>query len=376
MTVFAVLPVGTLVLAGVLALALIWWPQPGVQPGLAARLRRTLLVGALLVASVRPGLPGADVRASASDLNVFFVVDTTTSSMAEDFGTDPRMSGMRADITAISGRMAGARFALITFDQTAVLRMPLTSDGAAVAAAADTMLPETSAWSRGSSVSVAGPLLQQTLARVAQAHPERARLVFYLGDGEQTSGKAPAPLGVDPALVNGGAVLGYGTSAGGQMHETGVPGSRADAGWLVDPSTGKPAVSVIDESQLSALAQQLGVPYVHRSPGDGVDAVLGQVDLSGLDRVSAGEDGPLSGSREEFYWIALLAVAGFVAVEVGVALTRLWGLRRRRPAAGDKAGPAAVGTGAVGTGAPGTGAPGAGRGIHPDRVVHADQEPS
>jgi hypothetical protein len=179
----------------------------------------------------------------------------------------------------------------------------------------------------------------------------------------------------------------------------------------VDPSTGKPAVSVIDESQLSALAQQLGVPYVHRSPGDGVDAVLGQVDLSGLDRVSVGEDGPLSGSREEFYWIALLAVAGLVAVEVGVAMARLWGLRRRRPVAGDKAGPAAVGTAAPGTAAPGTVAPGTvapgtvapgtvapgtvapgtvapgtvaagtvapgnGRGIHPDRVVRADQVPS
>lgn len=323
MTLLPVMSVGVLVLAVVVALALVWWPQPGPQPSLRTRVRRTLLVAAVLVASLRPGLPGAEVRASASELNVFFVVDTTTSSMAEDFGTDPRMSGMRADITAISGRMAGARFALITFDQAAVLRMPLTSDGAAVAAAAETMLPETSAWSRGSSVTAAGPLLQQTLARVAAAHPERARAVFYLGDGEQTSGSPPAALGVDQSLVNGGAVLGYGTTGGGQMHETGVPGSRADAGWLLDPSTGKPAVSVIDEGQLGSIAQQLGVPYLHRSPGESVDAVLGLVDLTGLDRVTVAQDGPLSAGREEFYWIALLAVAGLVAWEVGLALARL-----------------------------------------------------
>lgn len=334
MTLLPVMSVGVLVLAVVVALALVWWPQPGPQPSLRTRVRRTLLVAAVLVASLRPGLPGAEVRASASELNVFFVVDTTTSSMAEDFGTDPRMSGMRADITAISGRMAGARFALITFDQAAVLRMPLTSDGAAVAAAAETMLPETSAWSRGSSVTAAGPLLQQTLARVAAAHPERARAVFYLGDGEQTSGSPPAALGVDQSLVNGGAVLGYGTTSGGQMHETGVPGSRADAGWLLDPSTGKPAVSVIDEGQLGSIAQQLGVPYLHRSPGESVDAVLGLVDLTGLDRVTVAQDGPLSAGREEFYWIALLAVAGLVAWEVGLALARLWGLRRPRRARG------------------------------------------
>jgi Ca-activated chloride channel family protein len=337
MTLLPVMSVGALVLAAVVALGLVWWPQPGAQPGLATRARRTVLVAAILVASVRPGLPGAEVRASATDLNVFFVIDTTTSSMAEDFGSDPRMAGMRADITALSGRMAGARFALITFDHTAVLRMPLTSDGAAVASAAETLLPETSAWSRGSSVTVAGPLLGKTLARVAQTHPERARLVFYLGDGEQTSGKAPDALGVDPALVNGGAVLGYGTSTGGQMHETGVPGSRADAGWLLDPNTGKPALSVIDETQLGSIAAQLGVPYLHRSPGDSIDAVLDQVDLSGLDRVSVGEDGPLSGSREEFYWIALLVVAGLVAWEVGVALSRLWGLRHPRRSRGSVA---------------------------------------
>ena len=94
MTLLPVMSVGVLVLAVVVALALVWWPQPGPQPSLRTRVRRTLLVAAVLVASLRPGLPGAEVRASSSELNVFFVVDTTTSSMAEDFGTDPRMSGM------------------------------------------------------------------------------------------------------------------------------------------------------------------------------------------------------------------------------------------------------------------------------------------
>ncbi len=309
------------------ASALIWWPQPGGAAGAWARVRRTILVGLLLAAALRPGIPGADVRASSSDLNVIFVVDTTTSAMALDYDDQPRLAGMRSDIKEICGRLAGARFALVTFDREAVLRMPLTSDGAAVAAAADTIMPETSAWSRGSSVTVAGPLLKRTLARIAQTHPQRARLVFYLGDGEQTSGEPPAPLGVDPSLVNGGAVLGYGTSAGGQMRQTGVPGSRADD-WLLDPGTGKPARSVIDEAQLGAIAGALGVPYHHRAPGESIDAILASMDLTGLDRPTASQDGALSASREEFYWIGLLGVAALVAWEVGLALARLWSLRR------------------------------------------------
>ncbi|HRW17999.1 MAG TPA: VWA domain-containing protein [Dermatophilaceae bacterium] len=318
----------TIVLAVLAAAALIWWPQPGgATPSLLGRLRRSLLVLLVLAAALRPGVPGGlGVRASASDLNVFFVVDTTVSSVAEDYDGRPRLEGMREDIKAISGRMAGARFALISFDRDAVLRMPLTSDGAALASAADTLLPETSAWSRGSSVTIAGPKLQEVLALAQSRHPERARLVFYLGDGEQTSAKGPEPMGVDRSLVNGGMVLGYGTSAGGQMRETGVPSSRAR--YLTDKS-GQPARSVIDEARLADIAGQLGVPYLKRNPGDAVTGIVDKVDLTGLDRLSPGADGPLTGgARIEYYWIPLLAAAALLAWEVGLALSALWELRR------------------------------------------------
>ncbi len=227
---------------------------------------------------------------------------------------------------AISGQLAGARFALITFDRGAVLRMPLTTDGAAVAAAADTMLPEASVWSEGSSVTTAGPMLQETLEHAQATHPERARAVFYLGDGEHTAADEPAPLGVDPGLVNaGGAVLGYGTSAGGRMQET---GGLSRPIWVRDPATGDPARSVIDETRLADLADQMGVAYVHRSPGESIDRVVETVDQPSIREASVSEDGPLVGSRTEFYWMLALVAAGLLAIEAGIALSRLWQLRR------------------------------------------------
>ena len=314
-------------LLALVGLALIWWPQPGGNPSSATRVRRSLVVVLVLLAALRPGLPGGSmVRTNPSDLNVVFVVDTTTSSVAEDHGGGTRLAGMKADITAIAGRLSGARFALVTFDRTAVVRMPLTSDGAAVAAAAETLLPETSTWSQGSSVTVAGPVLQQVLERAAAAHPERPRVVFYLGDGEHTAATPPAPLRVDPTLVTaGGAVLGYGTQAGGQMRQTGVVGSPD---WVVDPATGDPARSVIDEGRLRELAAQLGVGYVHRSAGDSVDAVLELVRRNPAQQVSVTDDGPLSTTRAEAYWLLALGALALVAWEAGVALQRLWALRR------------------------------------------------
>ena len=48
------------------------------------------------------------------------------------------------------------------------------------------------AYSKGSSVTAAGKLLTERLRAARDSHPERPRLVYYLGDGEQTSAAAPA----------------------------------------------------------------------------------------------------------------------------------------------------------------------------------------
>ena len=40
----------------------------------------------LLAAALRPGVPGGSAQAAAADVNVFFVVDTSSSIVAEDYG--------------------------------------------------------------------------------------------------------------------------------------------------------------------------------------------------------------------------------------------------------------------------------------------------
>lgn len=304
-------------------------------------LLRSALVLLLLAAALRPGIPGGAAQAATSDVNVFFVVDTTSSIAAEDYGgSSPRLEGVRRDIMAIAGELAGARFSLISFDTNAAVRMPLTTDTSALDTMVSVLEPEVTAYSKGSTVTVAAKVLKERLTAARKSHPERPRIVYYLGDGEQTSGKKPEAMRVDAGLVDGGAVLGYGTPQGGRMKENTGRGSGQDlgsdrdagTGYIQDRSAGNAgdALSVIDEGRLREIAGELGVPYVHRSAGDPVSPMLQDAGPPVLQRAlqRAEENGSLEG-RTELYWI-LAAGAFLLALRETVLVLRQW--RQLRPA--------------------------------------------
>lgn len=300
--------------------------RPG-RAGLRSALLPAGLVLLLLLAALRPGVPGGSVRAAAADVNVFFVVDTTSSIAAEDYGNgSPRLDGVRKDIMAIAGELAGARFSMITFDSQAVVRMPLTTDASALDTLTGVLDPQVTVYSTGSSVTVARTLLNERLKATRDSHPERARIVYYLGDGEQTSVKAPEPMRADASLVNGGAVLGYGTAQGGRMKEKTNYSSAAGTDYIQDRSGGSAgdAVSRIDEDMLRGIAAQLGVPYVHRAAGDEVAPMMQAARPGALKETSESLEG-----RVELYWAP--ALAAFV-LALWESLRVLRQLRQLRPA--------------------------------------------
>ncbi|WP_426297938.1 vWA domain-containing protein [Arthrobacter sp. R-11] len=311
-------------LAVVVPAAMALHRKRGGRPVRFAVLRSTALL-LLLAAALRPGWPGGDARAATAELDVFFVVDSSTSMAAEDYGNAaPRLEGVRNDITAIARELAGAKFALITFDGAAGVRMPLTQDADALAAAVEVLQPQAALYAQGSSVTIAGPLLEERLTAAKVRHPGRPTVVFYLGDGENTSPKqGAAELGIEPGLVAGGAVLGYGSREGGRMRDV-----AGDGAYLEENTDGgrRDALSRIDEGQLRRIADGLGVPYVHRDAGDAIGAALGKA-RPGTLNTTTDEDGE---GRTELYWIfALLAFAAALPEPArhAVALKRLPGQR-------------------------------------------------
>lgn len=268
-------------------------------------LRRLAMAVLVLLVAVRPVVGTSSQKAMASDVDVLFLVDRTTSMAAEDWnGGQPRLRGVAHDIRKVAERYPGARFALVTFTDRGYVEMPLSTDATAVASLADSIQPEIYLYSRGSSISAGVETAAGLLRDAQRRQPARRRHVIYLGDGEQTSAQPPGSFAVLKPLVSGGAVLGYGTEQGGRM-KTGF-GSES----YVSGSNG-PGVSRIDEGNLRRIAGELGVDYLHRTGPDepgvrgtsgGFAAVLGDA------RVTGGT---------ETYWVFALGL-------LALALWELW----------------------------------------------------
>ena len=95
-----------------------------------------------------------------------------------------------------------------------------------------------------------------------------------ISDGENTDRHKLDSFADISEDIEGGAVMGYGTDKGGQMH---YYDELYDEVVLVEdkrdfPYT--PAISCIDEDNLEQLADDLGVEYVHMDRQDRIDPIL------------------------------------------------------------------------------------------------------
>jgi Ca-activated chloride channel family protein len=284
---------------------------------------RLVLVLACGVMLLRPGIPGGATQTLATDTDIVLVVDTTASIVAEDWADEePRLDGIREDVRALVEEYPGARFALITSDAAAELRMPLTTDTTALMGSLEVLTPEVTSQSRGSSIGIAAPLLAETLASAAESSPDRSRMVFYFGDGEQTVDTPPESFSASEKYTDAGAVFGYGTAEGGPMRIT--TGGLSDSGADYIQYEGSDALSVIDEDNLEAIGDQLGVEHQHRA----ADAapVLPEAPTTTTDYAESGEVGNVT----ELYWVAALVILLILGVELARATMFIAKLRQLR----------------------------------------------
>lgn len=308
MTFDPMVPVWVLValVAGSVVLAVARWRRGA--PVLAAA--GGVVVAMLLAAvAVDPAVGGGSAPTITTSADVLFAVDTTTSISAEDYdGTSPRLDGVRADITEIAAEFAGGRFSLITFDATATVELPWTTDAAALDAAVRVLRPELSYYSAGTRLDVPVEAIGDALDRSASDDEGRQRILVVFSDGEQTQ---PGDIGAYASLaerIDAGAVLGYGTTEGGRMLDYwGVYGSDSDY-YVYDYATNNDAVSHADPDTLAEIASHLGVEYRHRERPGGLATWASDVSARSVE-VDGGSS--REGARR-LYWfpaIGLLAIA-------------------------------------------------------------------
>lgn len=233
-----------------------------------------VLVGLMLIGF---SIPGGHSQAGLTNLNVFFLVDTTTSMGAEDYsGNNERIEGVKNDIISIVEKLPGARFTIITFDRSVSKLLPMTSDRAAVISTTRTVAREPSVYSLGSSIDIAVPVVIEQLKSEKTKYPNRTTALFYFGDGEQTADAKAGSFSELKPYISSGAVLGYGTTTGGNMrYFSGVEYKDYKMSYILSSYYPEiKAVSKIDEAALKKIASELGVTYVNRNSGGPVDKLI------------------------------------------------------------------------------------------------------
>jgi len=332
MTFTPVIPVVLLVLAGLAltAFALVGGIRARSAAVRVAWLLRIVMVVLLVIVALRPAIPSNSQGPTASGgLEVYFAVDTTSSMAAEDYeGEQTRLTGVKADITAITEALIGAQFSLVTFDAAAVQRVPLTTDASALESAVSVMTQEVTVYSRGSTIDKPIDLLTSLLEDSAKRNPTNQRVLFYLGDGEQTSGTEPKSFAQLAPFITGGGVLGYGTAEGGRMLEfDGFADEYSTLDYIQDytQTPQADALSRIDETALGTIAQQLGVTYTHRTDATGIAQLVQGIDVGDLEVEPGNPGGPV-----ELYWIFAIPLGLLVLWELVRLSGAILELRPRR----------------------------------------------
>lgn len=282
--------------------------------------RRVAIALTFVVILLRPGVGQADVTTQLSDIDVLVVVDRTRSMAALDYaGNKPRIEGVRDDLAALADDLPGARFAMLGFGAQARLMLPFSTDATAFRSAVDTLDLELPRQGDGSRADRPVEEVLSVLERAETQHPERRRVVVYVGDGEDTtSGGSDSDFGEVADHVVGGAVLGYGTEDGARMPA--ANDLSLDAGYVEDPETGESAVSRADLDHLREIAGDLDVDFLHRTSSGGMEQVVTSFRSSYVD----GERGDGPPAKHDLTWVFGLILLGLLLLELREGWRALW----------------------------------------------------
>lgn len=267
-------PIIPIWLMTIICIGLLLLKRKGVWP----YIRQIVIVILIFVINLRIMLPGEAVNVQEQEMNVhvLFVIDDTISMLAEDYdGKRTRLEGVKEDCQYIVDELPGARFSVISFHNTANLLSPFTNNAEYVKSTIESIYPLDDLYARGSSMNVAKDVMLHTLQDIKEKRDTKV-VLFFISDGEVTDGSNLESFEEVAQYVSNGAVLGYGTETGGNMHVK----NYDDELVLVEDESGydnKPAVSKIDEVNLKKLAKDFGIEYVNGNQGKSLDSIINDV---------------------------------------------------------------------------------------------------
>jgi len=240
-----------------------------------------------------------DAEYSRPNLDVLFVVDTSISMWAKDYGNDVRMTGAEETCNYIMDKLKGSSFSLITFNDKSTIQMPLTQDYQSVSDALNAIVEPSQYIARGSSLNSPYDDMKRMLEHMGQEEGHSS-VIFFISDGEITNEEALCSYSELSGMIDEGAVLGFGTKEGAQMRD--LNGNKV---W--DNTSSGYAISYMDETNLNQIASDLGVSYIHVTDKTEVDAVIESA-LMNSENVTDTRDGIENYDDTYYYLVPVLII--------------------------------------------------------------------
>lgn len=283
------------------------------RKGKFAYIRQIIMIILLFMINLRMMIP-TDVEVSTKriDANVFFVIDNTISMTANDCadGTT-RMDALKADCNNITGSLSGARFSLITFANISKLVFPLTESTSFVNSCIKGIGVTDELYAKGSSMNICKDMVVE-LVKAAHEKNTGKVIVFFISDGEITNGDNLDSFKEAAKYIDGGAVLGYGTSKGGNMY---IKDYFSDDLVAIEDKSEYPyekAVSKIDEENLKAIAKDMDIEYINMTTENKLDTVIDNIKKDTA--LLGDEDSRLDGYKD-IYFIFIIPLVGMLVYE-------------------------------------------------------------
>ena len=302
----------------IICVALLVIKRRGVMP----YVRQVLIVLILFAINLRPMYISDEVKVIRQKLNCYciIVLDDTLSMMAEDVDgfeeeKRTRMDRAKEDIEYIQKNLVGAKFCIIDFNNDVNLICPFTDDNKYIKDLVDAIKPIVDYHATGTNINCCKKLLGQMI-NDAKLLNDGHVVVFFLSDGENTDDHRLDNFSDIAQGIEGGAIMGYGTTKGGQMH---YYDELHDEWVLVEDKRNypyEPAVSKIDEKNLKSLSLDLGIEYVHMDDPEDLDGTIENI-MKLLDAET--EETTEYGYADIYYWfvipLAVLVAYEFISVK-------------------------------------------------------------
>lgn len=260
MRTFPIIPVWLMVIICLTLLFFILIPKHKKFQFSFSMLTEVAIVILLFLINLRIMIPSDKALVATNNLDILFVIDNSISMVANDYQDSTRLEGLKEVCNYIIENLNGARFSVITFDNTSKLIIPFTKDTSMARESISVIQYKAEYIAAGSSLNAPKENLLSTLKN-SQEKENRKRIVFFISDGEITREEETLESYSEfKEYIDDGAVLGFGSEAGGTMY-VGEKGLRGE--YIMETYGENKGVSKIDEKNLKQLASDMNIDYIH-----------------------------------------------------------------------------------------------------------------